>query len=47
VVVVTHDPGVARRFDRVIVVRDGRLVDPEEVSELTAAFGPLGSDVQP
>ena len=26
VVVVTHDPGVAKRFERLVVVRDGRLV---------------------
>jgi putative ABC transport system ATP-binding protein len=28
VVVVTHDPGVAARFGRMVVVRDGRLVPP-------------------
>ncbi|HEX6677386.1 MAG TPA: ABC transporter ATP-binding protein [Actinomycetes bacterium] len=30
VVVVTHDPGVAKRFERLAVVRDGRLVPEEE-----------------
>jgi putative ABC transport system ATP-binding protein len=30
VVVVTHDPGVAKRFERLVVVRDGRLVPEEE-----------------
>jgi putative ABC transport system ATP-binding protein len=33
VVVVTHDPAVADRFGRLVVVRDGRLVgEPEEAS---------------
>jgi putative ABC transport system ATP-binding protein len=30
VVVVTHDPDVAKRFERMVVVRDGRLVPEEE-----------------
>jgi putative ABC transport system ATP-binding protein len=30
VVVVTHDPGVAKRFERLVVVRDGRLVPEGE-----------------
>jgi hypothetical protein len=44
VVVVTHDPGVAERFERVVVVRDGRLVPQEERvrSAATRRYGPLG-----
>ncbi|HEY2959271.1 MAG TPA: ABC transporter ATP-binding protein [Actinomycetota bacterium] len=44
VVVVTHDPGVAERFERVVVVRDGRLVPEEERVRTAAAgrHGPLG-----
>jgi putative ABC transport system ATP-binding protein len=44
VVVVTHDPGVAERFQRVVVVRDGRLVPEEERVRPAAAsrYGPLG-----
>jgi putative ABC transport system ATP-binding protein len=30
VVVVTHDPGVAKRFERLVLVHDGRLVPEEE-----------------
>jgi putative ABC transport system ATP-binding protein len=30
VVVVTHDPDVAKRFERMVVVRDGRLVPEQE-----------------
>jgi len=40
-VVVTHDPGVARRADRVVVMRDGRIVKRvrgEEVGDLTSLF---------
>jgi putative ABC transport system ATP-binding protein len=36
VVVVTHDPGVAARFDRTVVMRDGRLVPPEEAAAMLA-----------
>jgi putative ABC transport system ATP-binding protein len=43
VVVVTHDPGVAERFERVVVVRDGRLVPEEERLRPTATgSGRLG-----
>jgi putative ABC transport system ATP-binding protein len=48
VVVVTHDPGVARRFGRVVIVRDGRLVPPDEAAGMvSASFGPLGAGEQP
>jgi putative ABC transport system ATP-binding protein len=33
VVVVTHDPGVAERFGRVVVVHDGRLVGEREAAK--------------
>ena len=42
VVVVTHDPGVAERFDRVVVVRDGRLAAPGQAPR-PAVPGPLGT----
>jgi putative ABC transport system ATP-binding protein len=45
VVVVTHDPGVAARFARIVVVRDGRLVPPAEAAALLEAtrLGTLGA----
>jgi len=45
VVVVTHDPGVAARFDRTVLVRDGRLVPPHEAAALLAEvrLGTLGA----
>jgi putative ABC transport system ATP-binding protein len=36
VVVVTHDPGVAARFGQTVVVRDGRLVPPQEAAAMLA-----------
>ena len=33
VVVVTHDPAVAAHLDRLVVVRDGRLVPPAEAAD--------------
>jgi putative ABC transport system ATP-binding protein len=42
-VVVTHDPGVARRADRVLVMRDGRIVRRvagADVQDLTSLFEP-------
>src|SRR5919197_2079721 len=44
VVAVTHDPGVAARSDRTVVMRDGRLVPPEEAAALLQAsrLGTLG-----
>ena len=36
VVVVTHDPGVAARLDRTVVMRDGRFVPPEEAAAALA-----------
>lgn len=41
-IVVTHDPGVARRADRVVVMRDGEIVkrvSGAEVTNLTNLFG--------
>jgi putative ABC transport system ATP-binding protein len=45
VVVVTHDPGVAARFGQTVVVRDGRLVPPEEAAAMlaTARLGTFGA----
>ena len=44
VVAVTHDPGVAARFARTVVVRDGRLVPAAEAAALLQAsrLGTLG-----
>jgi putative ABC transport system ATP-binding protein len=43
VVVVTHDPGVADRFERVVMVRDGRLAPEEErVRPAASRHGQLG-----
>jgi len=46
-VVVTHDPGVARRADRVLVMRDGRIVRRvagAEVHDLGSLFEPGARD---
>jgi putative ABC transport system ATP-binding protein len=37
-VVVTHDPAVARRAHRVLVLADGRIVERVRGSELSAAL---------
>ena len=37
-VLVTHEPGVARRLDRTVGMKDGRLADPEERAD--AGGGP-------
>ncbi|HZD03065.1 MAG TPA: ABC transporter ATP-binding protein [Actinomycetes bacterium] len=37
VVVVTHDPGVAARFGRTVVMRDGRLVPAREAAAMLAS----------
>jgi putative ABC transport system ATP-binding protein len=45
VVVVTHDPGVATRFGRTVMMRDGRLVPPREAATILAGarLGTFGS----
>ena len=40
IVLVTHDPGVARRAQRVIHMRDGRVERQEEVARAGTAGGP-------
>jgi ABC-type lipoprotein export system ATPase subunit len=35
-IVVTHDPRVAAQFDRIVVLRDGRVVDDSHTVELPA-----------
>ncbi len=42
IVVVTHDPAVARRSDRILVLRDGRIarrVSGSEATDLASLFG--------
>jgi putative ABC transport system ATP-binding protein len=41
IVMVTHDPTIARRADRTIFVKDGRIVDAETMAALTAATAAL------
>jgi putative ABC transport system ATP-binding protein len=41
VVVVTHDHGVASRFGRMVLVRDGRVTEPEPTTP--AAYGPIAN----
>ena len=42
-VVVTHDPAVARRAGRVLVLADGRIVERMRGSELRGALAPAGT----
>ena len=47
VVVVTHDPAVAAHFDRLVVVRDGRLVPPGEAADLRARTPAPDGPIEP
>jgi putative ABC transport system ATP-binding protein len=42
VIVATHDPGVASRCDRIVRLRDGRLVDDVTVTDTIDADHLLG-----
>ena len=48
IIIVTHDPAVARRTDRILVMRDGRMVRDDRVSDpyiedlITLRNSPLG-----
>jgi putative ABC transport system ATP-binding protein len=44
VIVATHDPGVASRCDRVVRLRDGRVVDDVRVPEVEATRESIGRD---
>jgi len=46
-VVVTHDPGIGRRADRVVLLRDGRVDREIAGSELGAGAGILAGKVAP
>jgi ABC-type lipoprotein export system ATPase subunit len=45
-VLVTHDPTVAARADRLITVRDGRLVADERLGAAAAAAPPQPAGVR-
>jgi len=48
IIIVTHDPAVARRTDRILIMRDGRIVRDDRVSDpytedlITLRGSPLG-----
>lgn len=53
-VMITHRPGVARRADRIVLIRDGRVVEDGAPAALAAKdgayhalFGPAAADTEP